>query len=280
LVVQIALSKAIDLARAGRYAQAENLLANLAGGLRDNPSVLDLLARIGAQQGRLSEAESLWQRAIALDPANEAYRAGLRRIAEVHSRHPMWIVRVLPWLVALAVAVGLTLTARSLARDIVARLAELERSVQTLSGGSGAVRPPKLSLAAPGISLRTEGNELVTIFDAGLFYRGIVLRPEARTLLTAFGRELAPHVGSISVSVIGHTNNVPMPMGGAYRDNTALGMARAIAVVEHLRVTAGLPSTVFSVRSLGESQAPYPSDTPENRSRNRTVVIRITSRRG
>jgi flagellar motor protein MotB len=51
-------------------------------------------------------------------------------------------------------------------------------------------------------------------------------------------------------------------------------------VVEHLRATTGLPLSLFSVSSLGETQAPYPNDTPENAARNRTVELRIVAVKG
>ncbi len=101
------------------------------------------------------------------------------------------------------------------------------------------------------------------------------LKPEARDLLAALGRQLEPYVGQISVCVIGHTDDVPAPAGSVYRDNAGLAMARALAVVEHLRASASLPASMFSIRGLGEAAAPYPNDAPDGRARNRTVVIRI-----
>src|SRR5688572_6058823 len=76
---QLLQARAVELARAGHYASAEALLADMPD--RDaSASAVDLLARIRAQQGRLSEADSLWRQALRLDPGNDTFRAGLERV--------------------------------------------------------------------------------------------------------------------------------------------------------------------------------------------------------
>jgi flagellar motor protein MotB len=127
------------------------------------------------------------------------------------------------------------------------------------------------------VSLKPEGTESVVTFDVGLFSHGTNLNADAKSTLTALGRQLESHVGRINVSVVGHTDDVPLLLGQTYRDNVALGLARAMAVVNHLRATTNLPSNLFSISSFGESLPPYPNDTPDNRLRNRTVVIRISA---
>jgi osmotically-inducible protein OsmY len=82
LAQQSLLAKAAQLARAGRYAEAEAILQDLRETYGASAPVLDLLARVMAQQGRLGEAEFLWTQALQKDPANEDYRAGLRRLAQ------------------------------------------------------------------------------------------------------------------------------------------------------------------------------------------------------
>jgi type VI secretion system protein ImpK len=82
LVRQNQLAAAARLARAGRYDDAEAILKELRESFGATGPVLDLLARVMAQQGRLGEAEFLWTQAQQKDPDNEAYRAGLRRIAQ------------------------------------------------------------------------------------------------------------------------------------------------------------------------------------------------------
>ena len=71
---------ATELARSGRYADAEQLAVEVVGRGYALPTALDLLARIYAQQGRYLEAESCWQKALSLSPGNQQYRWGLDTI--------------------------------------------------------------------------------------------------------------------------------------------------------------------------------------------------------
>lgn len=86
LLIQLILAQATILARAGRYAEAEQLLTGLPDE-QEAPAALDLHARICAQQGRWSEAREHWERALQLDATNEAYAAGLLRLEAEQSDH-------------------------------------------------------------------------------------------------------------------------------------------------------------------------------------------------
>lgn len=83
---QIVFSRAADLARSGRYRAAEMLLSDLVV-FDPTVEIVDLLARIRAQQGRLAEAAVLWRRVVdVLEPRHEGAWAALARIAEVQRR--------------------------------------------------------------------------------------------------------------------------------------------------------------------------------------------------
>jgi Flp pilus assembly protein TadD len=90
IVLQVCLHRAAELARSGRFQEAETALSEITPPDEQRPAVLDLLARIRAQQGRLREAEALWTRANALQPENEAYRAALQRQSMLQ-RRPLWL---------------------------------------------------------------------------------------------------------------------------------------------------------------------------------------------
>ncbi|MBU1927323.1 MAG: OmpA family protein [Gammaproteobacteria bacterium] len=283
LIKQIALAQATDLASAGRYLEAENLLTEMMRGEEETPMVLDLFARIRAQQGRLIEAEAFWAQAARLDPFNEAYKSGLHRIARMQSR-PIWMDSIIPLVVGLAVTLVVVMVGFVVLGYVNEQYTSLKSEVAKLAIGQEEItsqitlgKPPDLKIKVPGVFLKTETNEVIVTFKSGLFARGACLKPEAKTVLTTLGRQLEPYIGHISICVIGHTDDVPMPVGSVYRDNIALGINRAVAVTEHLRATTQIPFSIFSVHSLGESLAPYPNDTPDNRSMNRTVVIRISN---
>lgn len=85
LLKQLVLAQATDLARAGRYAEAERLLAENVRDQEMMPATLDLRARICAQQRRFQQAHVLWTHALQLDPKNDAYIAGLLRLRQYMS---------------------------------------------------------------------------------------------------------------------------------------------------------------------------------------------------
>lgn len=139
-----------------------------------------------------------------------------------------------------------------------------------------AVQPsPSFELVVSGARVEELDGALVVIFDHGIFAKVDQLRPEASDALQDLARQLAPYGERVSVLVTGYTDNEPVPKNRPYKTNYDLGMLRALAVAHHLIDDAGMSRKVVSTRSLGEKGAPYPNDTPENRARNRTVVISI-----
>lgn len=95
LLYQLVLAQATHLARAGYYAEAEQLLAEhsveeIPGAYPAILPTLDLRARICAQQERFDEAEHYWKQALELDSMNKDARAGLRRIKERRNRSSNW----------------------------------------------------------------------------------------------------------------------------------------------------------------------------------------------
>ena len=76
---QFRLARAADLARSGRYLEAQGLLSPK-GHYSDAPRDLDLLARIAVRQGRISEARRLWEAALQKDPKNPDYNECLQRL--------------------------------------------------------------------------------------------------------------------------------------------------------------------------------------------------------
>lgn len=283
LVSQAMLSRAASLARKGEYAMAVGMLKELVGGENENTIALDLLARIHAQQGRFSEAEAFWKRALQLEPGNGSYLAGLKCIAHTRSR-PLWTGLLLPigatiigvlavWLVGFAIRVEIAQLHEALLRD-VARANSAPREEMT-DAVRGVPRAPQIAIQLSGATVKTQQNALVVLPDEGLFASRAELKPEAKTLLSELGKQLRPHASNFSICVVGYTDDIPVPEGWVYPGNAALGMARAVAVAEYLWNNAGLPAGLFLLQSAEESQAPYLNDTRANRLRNRTAVIRI-----
>jgi len=96
---------AVELARQGCYADAELFLleASYQKGLR--PAVLDLRAKMFAQQHRFSEAQACWLEALSLDPGNQQYRKALDAIAS-NEKYAFWSRLALVTLVIAVVTIG------------------------------------------------------------------------------------------------------------------------------------------------------------------------------
>ena len=136
----VVLSQATRLARDGRLPDAEQLLAGRAHAPDTPAVVLDLLAKVYAQQGRLAEACNLWTRALQADPGNPAMAGALAK-ATAAKGHVPWVpaIRVvIPTLLVLIVLGGVAavLSYRMSVQqsDTDERLADIVSQTEGLSG--------------------------------------------------------------------------------------------------------------------------------------------------
>ena len=317
LLDKLALADATALARAGNYMDAESHLMGIMRGEKTHPQVLDLLARIKAQQGRLREAEDYWRQALKHDPMNEACITGLRHIAGM--QQPGWNAswKKLFWGALLATVfllgtwsvwfslnglqaridsktISETMAVINAQKQTLAQLADLsQKQVDMAEKVEAILAQPAIAAPVPqeepgqtklpsivklnlsGVVLKSENGKTIISFDKGLFKRGTKLKTNACTILTALGKQLEPYKNQITLQVTGYTDDLPMPPGEKYPDNTSLGLSRALMVVEHLRATTGLSNVPFTIR--GTDRSPCPNDSYSSRLRNRTVSICIVS---
>ncbi len=77
--------------------------------------------------------------------------------------------------------------------------------------------------------------------------------------------------------VDGHTDNVPLLGTGRYADNWELSSARAIAVVKFL-ISRGVPANRLVAAGFGEFQPIAEGESPEARSQNRRIELKLTER--
>ena len=189
-LAQLVLVKAAELARAGQYQEAEDLISGLQEG-KDSPVVLDLLARMRAQQGRWLEAETFWKQALQQDPTNPAYLEGLQYIQRTRrpsrlSRFfsPTFLLLILSLVVLLLVAQG------------VKRLVILENGLQDVSQEVGSVKGV-LSQPQPTLVIPTQVVQSFPVEELA------TLRQEVQddNRLSQVGLEsLQKQVGEIQVS--------------------------------------------------------------------------------
>ena len=77
--------------------------------------------------------------------------------------------------------------------------------------------------------------------------------------------------------VDGHTDNVALSGGGKYSDNWELSQGRALSVVKFF-IAQGVPANRLVAAGFGEFQPIEVGDSPEARSKNRRIELKLTER--
>ena len=91
------------LARRGNLREAENLLSTLSDADSRRIEVLDLLAKVYAQQGKIDQAQVMWLQALQRYPSNTHFLSALRLCASYkQSRFQQFVLRYL-WLLLVVV---------------------------------------------------------------------------------------------------------------------------------------------------------------------------------
>jgi chemotaxis protein MotB len=158
-----------------------------------------------------------------------------------------------------------------------ARLGEQQRKIQermrNLASGLSMVMAPLIEQHAVSIS-QTKRGVLVDISAGTLFRTGeAALQPGALDVLHQVAAVLSTE--ALSIEVEGHSDDVPIATV-QYPSNWELSSARASSVARML-IDNGVPEKRMAVVGLAANQPVAPNDSPQNRARNRRVVIMIVS---
>ena len=144
------------------------------------------------------------------------------------------------------------------------------------TGSTVHVKRPGFPVRIAGVEVTKTAGALVLTPRHGLFESASAVVSEAgRNMLRHLAGQLRGRTDGLRVLVIGHTDIVPMHGVGLVADNVSLGMARAVSVVEFLRLQPGLPYDVFAAATADGSDPVDTNTTASGRERNRTVVIKL-----
>jgi len=128
-----------------------------------------------------------------------------------------------------------------------------------------------------GTQIVANRNNSVTVRvgnDTGLFRTGSTrLSDNGSELLSQIAQELTQHPNA-SMTVIGHTDNIPVGEGNRYANNQALSLARAVAAVEFLN-NEGISATQLSAAGFGAEFPIADNSNEEGRRINRRVEIEL-----
>ncbi|MCP5046376.1 MAG: hypothetical protein GY940_04335, partial [bacterium] len=185
--------------------------------------------------------------AVQSNPGNKDYKASLECLARNRGR-PLWMfaVRTLSIVLVIAICLGLVgfwlkKYAANLHDSVRAEIAGIKSKKQVVAHSKTPGKIAQLKINIAGVSLSNEGKYLLIKFHSGLFSSNNTFTPQAQKILLALARRLEPHIGRIKLHIIGCTDNVPMPAGAEFKDNIALGLARAVAVAEFLGENSKIP---------------------------------------
>ena len=121
---------------------------------------------------------------------------------------------------------------------------------------------------------RKDGKVFVTVGSGGAFASGSAeLTSQARQIMAKIADKGVGETGTVTVS--GHTDNVPLMFGGNFRDNWDLAAARASSVVQELEKAGSISTDRMKAVSFGESKPIDSNETAAGREKNRRIEIEI-----
>jgi tetratricopeptide (TPR) repeat protein len=331
IIENVRYMQALDLAEAGDLQKAEEILSQL---VSENPSCehMDMLARVWAQEGRLEEARSLWERVVAKYPNHANANAALRRVSRrqkgrkiairgqtiivsilalamlgffVHStwklatlendlKHIGDQLSIQPTAIVIKVQEPVDIHIPNPSEEILPELASLEKKMlKSMDAGFSGVskisaqveylegqlsfQPTDesiyLPIDIPGVTVLDNDSELKLSFENGLYSYESVLHDQGKEQLLMLGHQLEPYVDEIEIIVYGYSDDIEKSV-------ELLNYYRAVRVVQFMTEKTQVPIGIFTIRDPGTTPSPFPNDSFENRSRNRTVVIQIAKKVG
>lgn len=120
-----------------------------------------------------------------------------------------------------------------------------------------------------------DGKVYVTVGAGGAFPSGTAdLTQDAVEIMDRIAFAAMNEASSITVT--GHTDDVPLSAGSQFRDNWGLAAARSASVVRELAGSGLIDPTQLTATSMGESQPVADNSTPEGREQNRRIEIEIS----
>ncbi len=115
---------------------------------------------------------------------------------------------------------------------------------------------------------------LLRIKDSVAFQFGkATLRDNFKKLLAKVGKIIKE--AEAKVTVIGHTDNIPLKKDGAFTSNWSLSTARSVAVVEYWADTLKIPTFRMTAVGMSDGKPIASNETSKGRAENRRVEFKI-----
>lgn len=234
-------------------AQNASLTEQLDGTKADHKYMSDRLRRAiaysSANRGKLEKAEE-----------DRKYLSGRLRRAIAYSSSSRG---------ALEKQVATAVTGRDHLRNKL--LSTLNEKKNWASKVGGSMQDNVGGVQGTEVTIDGDNNVKVQVGNNGLFRTGGTrLSADGTALLSLIAQQLTQQ--DANITVIGHTDNIPVGEGNAFANNEALSFARAVSTLQFLR-SQGVATERLSAAGYGADNPIAGNDTPEGRQQNRRVEI-------
>lgn len=130
------------------------------------------------------------------------------------------------------------------------------------------------SINIPQVNVRRDGDVVRVELPGRVLFdvNSARLRPGAVEVIAAAGTELARTYPGHIIGIEGHTDSDPI-MGGQYRNNHELSVARATVVQDVLLNQVRIPANQVFLAGHGPNHPVVSNATPEGKERNRRVEL-------
>ncbi|UVI29864.1 OmpA/MotB family protein [Paenibacillus spongiae] len=146
-------------------------------------------------------------------------------------------------------------------------LQDLLRIIQTYIKDNRLENLVYVADTSKGIAIRLSDQFL---FDLGKADLKTYAKPVLDKLASLF-KQLKDN----TISIEGHTDNLPIQEGGAFRDNWELSAARSLSVLRYFVDGAKIDPKKFEIAGYGDTRPVAPNTTEANRQKNRRVEITV-----
>jgi outer membrane protein OmpA-like peptidoglycan-associated protein len=129
-----------------------------------------------------------------------------------------------------------------------------------------------------GAKTINDGTLVRVVFDEAMFSK--LSSPSAFAVknIRANLENYKEYLNDYDIVIEGHTDNSPLNNNPQYKDNQALGLARAISFKKLLVVSFGLPEEGISTVSAGSNNPPFNNSTPSGKEKNKTIVLYLKTK--
>ncbi|HEX5932750.1 MAG TPA: peptidoglycan -binding protein, partial [Pseudorhizobium sp.] len=156
------------------------------------------------------------------------------------------------------------------------RVQELNRYRSDFFGRLREILSDRENIRIVGDRFVFQSEVLFPVGGADLDDAGRAEMDKLAAALLELAQEIPAEINWV-LRVDGHTDNAPLTGTGRYRDNWELSSARATSVVKYL-ISRGVPANRLVAAGFGEYQPIAQGDTPEVRSQNRRIELKLTER--